>query len=144
MKKKIALGAALGAALPYVIRRRKQLQDKLKSFFKRTTRKASQTGRAVYSEGYGAAKKVQHRKEQPKDFDDATLADKVQSEIFRSFDAPKGTVNVNVQDGVVQLRGEVDRPELMDDLVEKARKVQGVRDVENLMHTPGTPAPMHQ
>ena len=142
--KKIALGAALGAALPYAVRRRRELQDRLVVLFRRATRKASRAGRAVYSEGYGAAKKMQHRREQPKDFDDATLADKVQSEIFRSFDAPKGTVNVNVQDGIVQLRGQLDRPELIDDLVEKARKVQGVREVENLMHTPGTPAPMHQ
>jgi osmotically-inducible protein OsmY len=41
------------------------------------------------------------------------------------------------------LRGEVDSPELIDDLVVRARKVQGVQDVENLLHTPGQPAPMH-
>ena len=29
-------------------------------------------------------------------------------------------------------------------LVERTRKAQGVRDVESLLHLPGTPAPMHE
>jgi osmotically-inducible protein OsmY len=68
----------------------------------------------------------------------------VETVIFRDADSPKGSVNVNVQNGVVQLRGEIERPELIDELVEKTRKVQGVEAVENLLHVPGTPAPMHQ
>ena len=87
---------------------------------------------------------MQHREEQPKEFDDATLAAKVQTEIFRSADVPKGQIDVNVQQGVVQLRGEVPRPELIEELVEQTRRIQGVRDVESLLHTPGTQAPMHQ
>ena len=51
---------------------------------------------------------------------------------------------MNVSEGVVQLRGEVANPELLTDLVEKTRKVQGVRDVESLLHLPGAPAPMHE
>ena len=80
----------------------------------------------------------------PKEYDDATLAQKVQTEIFRDADAPKGQVDVNAEDGIVVLRGEVERPELIEELVEKARKVQGVRDVQNLLHTPGTPAPTNE
>ena len=76
--------------------------------------------------------------------DDVTLARKVETEIFREPDAPKGSVDVNVQEGVVQLRGEVERQQLMDELVGRAREVQGVQDVENLLHLPGDPAPMHQ
>jgi osmotically-inducible protein OsmY len=85
--------------------------------------------------------KATHLREEPKDYDDVTLARKVETEIFRPEDAPKGSVNVNVEGGIVYLRGEVERPELIDDLVEKARNVQGVREVENLLHLPGTPAP---
>ena len=40
--------------------------------------------------------------------------------------------------------GEAPTPELITELVEKARAVQGVRDVESLLHLPGTPAPMHE
>jgi osmotically-inducible protein OsmY len=76
--------------------------------------------------------------------DDVTLSHKVESELFRSHHEAKGRVSVNAADGVVQLRGEVDSPQLIDDLVERARGVSGVKDVENLLHTPGTTAPMHQ
>jgi osmotically-inducible protein OsmY len=52
--------------------------------------------------------------------------------------------NTNVQNGVAQLRGEVQGPDLITMLVERTRKVQGVEDVENLLHAPGTEAPMHE
>ena len=55
----------------------------------------------------------------------------------------KGAVDVNAQEGVVQLRGELPSQGLIDTLVERTRKIHGVRDVENLLHTTGTEAPMH-
>ena len=78
------------------------------------------------------------------DPDDTTLARKVESEIFRDSEVSKGQVNVNAEDGVVILRGEVERPELSADLEEKTRKVSGVKGVENLLHTPGAEPEMHQ
>ena len=146
----LAFGTALGALLAYFFdpqngkRRRKMLVDRTGGFVRSGRQRAEQSGRAVAAEAYGVSQKVQHREEEPKDFDDATLKDKVQTELFRDVDVPKGEINVNVQNGVVQLRGEVERPELIDDLVAQARKVQGVRDVENLLHTPGADAPMHE
>jgi BON domain len=144
-----AFGTALGALLAYFFdpqngtRRRNMLVDRTAGFFRSGGRQAARTGRAVAAETYGVSQKVTHLKEEPKEFDDATLANKVRTEIFRDADAPKGEVSVNVQDGVVQLRGEIKRPELIEELVEQTRKVQGVRDVENLLHVPGTEAPMH-
>jgi osmotically-inducible protein OsmY len=76
--------------------------------------------------------------------DDVTLAQQVESELFREKSAPKGQISVNAANGVVQLRGEVQQPELIDELVQRAQSVQGVRDVENLLHLPGQVAPMHQ
>jgi osmotically-inducible protein OsmY len=70
-----------------------------------------------------------------------TLARKVESEIFRGADVPKGRINVNVEDGVVYLRGELEQPDLIEDLGVQARKVQGVLAVENLLHVPGEEAP---
>jgi osmotically-inducible protein OsmY len=141
------LGGALGALLAYFFdpnngtRRRHMLRDRTASFFRSTGREAARAGRGVAADAYGVSQKVQHLKEEPKEFDDATLAQKVQSEIFRDPSVPKGQINVNAAEGVVALRGQVDSPEMIDDLVEKTRKVQGVREVENLLHTPGTPAP---
>ena len=69
---------------------------------------------------------------------DPDLANKVRTEIFRAADAPKGDVNVNVENGVVYLRGELPDRELMDKLVARARKVEGVQGVENLTHLAGS------
>jgi hypothetical protein len=65
----------------------------------------------------------------------------VETEIFRGRGAPKATVNVNVVDGVVWLRGEVKRPEQVRRLEQNARSVPEVRGVENLLHLVKTPAP---
>ena len=148
--KKLGLGAALGAAATWLLdptagrRRRALLRYRTLAGGRRLARRSARAGRGVGARVYGLRQKVAHRHPQPKAFDDTTLKDKVESEIFRRPDAPKGQVNVNAQDGVIQLRGEVDSPELIEELVERARRVQGVRDVENLLHVPGAPAPMHQ
>jgi osmotically-inducible protein OsmY len=70
-----------------------------------------------------------------KDYDDVTLAHKVETELFRPADVPKGAISVNVNDGVVELRGELPDQEQIDELGKTARKVSGVKDVRNLLHT---------
>jgi osmotically-inducible protein OsmY len=67
---------------------------------------------------------------------DQDLADRVKSQIFQPEDAPKGSVNVNVENGVVYLRGEVNRADQIQKLVEQAGEVDGVTAVESLLHTP--------
>jgi hypothetical protein len=141
---------ALGAALTYFFdpqtgkRRRTMARDRTLAFFRRTARKGAQAGKAVGAEAYGVAQKATHMKEAEKPQpNDATLKAKVESEIFRDAGVPKGSVDVNAENGIVILRGEVDRPELIEELESKTRDVQGVRDVENLLHMPGEPAPMH-
>ena len=97
-------------------------------------------GRTVKSQATAMTQKVEHRKEADKPQpDDVTLARKVESEIFRDADVPKGQINVNAENGKIVLRGEVERAGLIQDLEERTRKVQGVQEVENLLHTPGTP-----
>ena len=76
---------------------------------------------------------------QPKPLGDAAITRKVESEIFRDPDVPKGKIDVNAENGVVFLRGEADRPEMIDDLEEQVRKIPGVQGVENLLHLPGQP-----
>jgi osmotically-inducible protein OsmY len=75
------------------------------------------------------------------DVDDVTLARKVETEIFRSADAPKGDVSIDVQAGVVYLRGTVDSDEWIQRFADDAQKVDGIKGVKNLLHRPGTPAP---
>ena len=146
MRKLIAV-AGLGAALTYFFdsvsgaRRRAEARDRLLAFLRRRQRDLG----AVQAEAHGLVQKATHLREKPKpDLDDATLAQKVQSRIFRDPDVPKGQINVNAEEGIVILRGQVDRPELIRDLEKKTRKVHGVKDVENLLHLPGAQAEMHQ
>ena len=100
---------------------------------RRTIRRSSRAGRGVSAEIYGLTQRATHLRERPKDFDDVTLARKVETEIFRDADVPKGKINVNAENGKVVLRGEVDSTEMIDELVSKTRKVQGVQDVESLL-----------
>ena len=144
MKKKLRF-AALGAALAYFFdpengkRRRKVTIDRIAGLVRRHGRRL---GRGVSSEAYGLKQKAAHLKEQPKPQpDDVTLARKVETEIFRGPEVPKGKINVNAEDGIVVLRGEAETPEMIEDLARKAKEVQGVRDVENLLHVPGALPP---
>jgi BON domain-containing protein len=75
------------------------------------------------------------------DVDDVTLARKVETEIFRAADAPKGQVSIDVQAGVVYLRGVIADEAWIERLGDGAKKVDGVKGVKNLLHRPGTPAP---
>ena len=146
--KKFALAGGLGALLAYFLdptsgaRRRNMARDRALAFFRRIGRRSAGMGRGVAAEAYGVSQKVTHLKEEPKPQpDDVTLARKVETEIFREADAPKGTVDVNAEDGVVFLRGEVGSEDMIRDLEARTRDVQGVRDVRNLLHVPGAPPP---
>ena len=72
---------------------------------------------------------------------DPALARKVESEVFRDTDLPKGSISVNAEYGVIYLRGEVPNRDVMEELGVRARRVAGVRAVENLTHLPDEPAP---
>jgi osmotically-inducible protein OsmY len=147
MTRKLRL-AAFGAALAYFFdpdngkRRRKVAADRIAGLFRRHGRRLA---RGAASGAYGLKQRATHRREEPKPQpDDVTLARKVETEIFRDADVPKGKINVNAENGKIVLRGEADSSEMIDDLVNKARGVQGVQDVENLLHIPGDPARTHE
>ncbi len=147
MKKFLALAGAVAGATYFFDpdngkKRRAAARDRTLAFFRRGGHQGARMARGAAAGAYGVSKKVTHMKEEEKPApDDATLARKVETEIFRDADVPKGQINVNAESGVVVLRGEVEQPEMVNDLEKKTRKVQGVRDVENLLHTPGQEAP---
>jgi len=143
--KRIPLLAAIGAALMYFFdpadgkRRRHVAVDRARGFFRR---RGSQGMRAVGAQAHALKQKATPLREEEKPQpDDATLKNKVESELFRDAEVPKGQINVNAENGVVYLRGEVQEPGLIEALGERARKIQGVREVENLLHGPGEDAP---
>jgi osmotically-inducible protein OsmY len=134
----------LGALIAYFFdpdsgrRRRALARDRIPAYF----RKLNERAERVSAQAEGVKQKATHLKEEEKPQpDDVTLARKVETEIFRDADVPKGQINVNAENGKIVLRGEVEKPELIKDLEKRAKKVQGVAEVENLLHTPGTATP---
>jgi osmotically-inducible protein OsmY len=138
----VAAGAGTAAGAAYFLdpssgkRRRHIARDRIAALVRRGGRRAERTG------GYGAhtvagkAKGAAASAAPTETPSDETLADRVRSVVLRPADAPKGDVNINVVDGVVYLRGEVDEPDRIRGLVEATEKVDGVRRVESLLHTP--------
>lgn len=142
---KILFGAAIGAAAAWFLdpndgtRRRHVVRDKAMKYARRgkdeAARKATYAGTAVKGKATAVAPGT-GREPAEERLNDPALKAKVESEIFRDPDAPKGQVSVNVEDGIVSLRGEVDDPATIEELREAAAKVDGVRGVESKLHTP--------
>src|SRR5205085_10484496 len=108
-------------------------------------RRGERAQRYAASTVVGKAQAVLHRRDaDERPLDDATLAHKIESIVFRDPHVPKGQISVNAEKGVVYLRGEVPDRMLLDELVSRVREVQGVRGVESLLHLPGEPAPTRE
>jgi osmotically-inducible protein OsmY len=129
MFKKLLFGAAAAGAVAWLSKN----QETAKRYAERY---AGQAKGAVGSVTPGAGRAPAEER-----LNDPALARKVESEIFRDQDVPKGNVSVNVEYGVVYLRGEVPDREQMDGLVARTRAVDGVHAVENLLHLPNEAAP---
>jgi len=145
----IYLSAAMGgAALAYFLdpqsgrRRRHQTRDQLLSLARQGTKRARKLVHHASADAAGTARRAAHALRKPEDveLDDATLVNKVESIVFRKHDVPKGQININAENGVVFLRGQVEDPGLVETLETRVRKVRGVKDVENLLHTSEPPA----
>jgi osmotically-inducible protein OsmY len=147
---KLILGAAAGFAAAWFLdpndgaRRRNVARDKALKYARQGKDEAVR--RAGYAAGQIKGVAVQKapvggREDAAERLNDPALKDKVESEIFREPDAPKDKVSVNVEDGVVYLRGQLDDREAIERLRDAAGKVEGVRSVESLLHTPDEPAP---
>jgi osmotically-inducible protein OsmY len=135
--KSFVAGAAIGGAAAYLLDARSGAQRRQQLAASARRRKSDLEGTARGAQGVVA--KAQHAATGGDSAppDDITLARKVESEIFRPADAPKGHVNVQAIDGVVELRGQVDSSSVIGELEQRTRKVTGVRDVRNFLHVPG-------
>jgi osmotically-inducible protein OsmY len=140
--KAVGAAGAAGLAAGYFLdpesgrRRRHVARDRVLGVIRRGARKTRQEADYVTGtvEGKVEAAKSKAAPEKPAANDQA-LAERVKSQIFQPADAPKDAVNVNVENGVVYLRGQLKRPDQIRKLVEEAGAVDGVRGVENLLHT---------
>ena len=127
MFRKLLFGAAAAGAIAWLSKN----QETAKRYVERYAGQAK--GMAGSASGVG-------RPPAEERLNDPALAQKVESEVFQDKDIPKDKLNVNVENGVVYLRGELPDRELMDKLVARAGKVEGVQGVENLTHLAGSSA----
>jgi len=140
--KVVGAAGAAGLAAGYFLdpdsgkRRRHVARDRATALVRRGAKKTRRDADYVAGtvEGKVEAAKSKTAPEKPAANDQA-LAERVKSEIFRPADAPKDSVNINVENGVVYLRGQVKRPDEIKQLVKEAESVDGVRGVENLLST---------
>jgi len=128
MFRKLLFGAAAAGAIAWLSKN----QDTAKSYIERYAGQAK--GMAGSAPGVG-------RPPAEERLNDPALARKVESEVFRDDALQKGNISVNVEYGVVYLRGEVPDQGQMDELVSRTRQVDGVQGVENLTHLPSQAAP---
>jgi hypothetical protein len=142
-------GLAAGVLLEYFVdpkagrRRRHTARDRALSRLRRGERRAIVRARRSEAHAVGVARRTinaRRRAEEPAD--DVTLAQKVESQLFRRAGVPNGQVSVNAEEGVMFLRGVMEHQEDIERMGEEARRIAGVRAVENLVHPPGTPAPV--
>lgn len=119
-------------------RRRHAARERGVAGLRRGGRRAAR--RARYAEGvaegyaHKAAQAVHPSQKEP--LDDTSLAQKVESEAFRHAGVSKAHVSVNAEEGVVYLRGRLESEDEIVALVKAARAVDGVKDVQSLLHTP--------
>ncbi len=140
-----AFTAAAGALAAFLLdpargrARRARLIDQGSATVRRAVRQAGRAvrdARSSVSGGFAAATHHDGGEEFP---DDVTLTSKVETELFRDSAVPKGSININVERGVVVLRGEVPDAEMRDRLAAQAGSIGGVWSVHNLLHLPGEP-----
>jgi len=144
----VLTGAIAGAAAVYFFdpergrARRAMLNDWVGARVRRGWRTVNEiSARTGSSAAAFPQRMVQLRSMRPRPADDLTLRDRVESEVFRNSDLPKGRINFDVESGVVTIRGQVENAYQIANVEKAVLKVPGVAGVENLLHVDGTPAP---
>jgi hypothetical protein len=141
----LAVGAIAGALAAYVLdsERGRERRDQLAARVRRSKHQLTRTGRAKALRSVGHAKGALHRLHpgEGEPLDDAGLAHKVESVLFRDTTVPKGSISINAEEGKVFLRGQVESAEQIEHAAEVTVGIPGVDEVVNLLHLPGTEAP---
>ena len=144
----VGFGGLVGGALVYLYdpergrARRAQARDRVGAIVRRGARHAERASRAASAQAYGLSQRVSHpRSEQNEPLNDQALTEKVKSELFRDASIPAGDLNINAERGVIVLRGQLDNPDQIREIEARVRRIEGVWDVQNLIHLPGLPAP---
>src|SRR5439155_22111818 len=93
--------------------RRARAQDRIGALLRRSTDRIEKRGRYAASRIEGLDHQLENAlaQENEEPPNDATLVQRVESQVMRGPELPKGAFKINSEDGLVVLRGELDRPE---------------------------------
>lgn len=143
----LLLGATLGAVIQYLRdpqqgrTRRARLKDQAAARVRRPVRTAEdqyrKKSKLARDRAAGIAHEATTSAAERVPEDDRALVDKVRSEVFGGEDWRPYTINVDAVDGVVTLRGQLDRRDQIEAAETGAGRVPGVRRVESFLHLPG-------
>jgi osmotically-inducible protein OsmY len=123
-------------------RRREMLKSRGRGFYRMATQRLNKQTGIAGDNVYGDAmdRLNMNRPDNPHP-DDNTLRDRIESVAFGHHTAPPGEYNLNVEDGIAVLRGQLNSQEDIQRLIALVAEVPDVRGVESFLHTPGTTAP---
>ncbi len=143
-------GIAAGAALMYFLdpergrTRRVRTKDQAFAIARRSARKAQQRIDTAREYGRDRARGMAHEMRHPHGVapdNDRTLVDKIRSEVLGGPHYSGKTINVDANEGVVTLRGQLQHPDEIRKLRDTVAAIPGVREVQSFLHLPDTPAP---
>jgi hypothetical protein len=143
----LLLAAAAGALAVYLLdpeqgnRRRKMAAQRFGHISRTAARSLARTGRRLGATLAGKRQMLLYGGRSHEALDDATLAHKVESVLFRDPHIPKGNININSEHGVVVLHGEVQSPDELREIERRVRDIDGVQDVRSMLHLVHTPGP---
>jgi hypothetical protein len=135
-------GIAMGATAMYYLDpdrghgRRIRARDRLAAKRRRMQRERERAAR--YQAGVMQGLAHTRGPERPP-ADDLTLVDRIKSELGPRLRSEH--VSLDVADGVVELRGELENEAMIEDVVLAVSQVPDVHTVVSLLHLPGRPAP---
>ena len=141
----LAGAGAIGFGLAYFFdpnsgaQRRSVFLDKLNSQARTGAGTVTGVAKSVGAKAGGTVASIKSEETMPPN--DETLKAKVESEVLGQPDVPKDRISIDVSDGIVALRGEVENREIMQAVDAKVREVTGVREIQNLLHLPGEQPP---
>jgi len=144
----VALTAVVSAAITFWLdpsvgrRRRATARDRAGALVRRTGRRLTRWQRTAAATAFANTQKLRHLRRGSRPVaDDVTLKGEVESALARNRELSRLQILVDVFEGIVTLRGQVEHPEQMREAESSVRRLPAVCDVHTLLHLPGTPAP---
>jgi osmotically-inducible protein OsmY len=135
----VVAGAALGSAAVFLLdpergrSRRAELAQRSGKLVRRARQVANRQATRAMSEAEGLRERAGHLQVEDQHPTPERLKERVESVLFRDPGIPKGDVVVDVESDAVVLRGRVGDSRVRSRIERKARRIQGVDRVENLI-----------